>query len=44
MSIIGPLFKWLLLALWEMKEKSHEAIEVDSDPDVARRFFNGKRL
>jgi hypothetical protein len=43
-NILGSLLKWVLLALWEMKEKSHEAIEVTTDPAVRDRIRNAKRL
>jgi len=43
-ALVGPLLKWLILALWEVKEKNSECIEIESDPELERRFRNAERL
>ena len=43
-SLLAPLLKMVILAFWEMKEKSHEAITVDTPDDIRKQFLALKRL
>jgi hypothetical protein len=44
LAILGPLCKWVFLALFELREKNREAIEVADDPALYRGLSGYQRL
>jgi len=45
LEVLGPIIRFVIIALFEVKEKQNEAIEAtDNDPDSSREFFSRKLL
>jgi len=45
LEVLGPIIRFVILALFEVKEKQNEAVEAtNSDPNSSREFFSRKRL
>ena len=44
LQVIGPLLKYVLEALWGIREKSREAVEISTDPVADAKFWEYERL